>query len=762
MKRWIPILALVLGGMQVQCRPADAPLTTLHAVVALTNEQADRHLRAAFEATVTYFRPYEHTMFVQDGNEAIYIYATTDLKLVPGDRIQVKGTTSGRFRPVVSSSEISLLQHGSPPVPVPASYDRMIRTQLDGQYVVARGTVREANLSLSSGVPVSQLELQVGGGMVRVTMDSPDPIPLKGLLNAEVEVTGVLSGQFDGKMQVVGLLIHSTSLKDMKVLHRATTDAWSVPVTPMDQVLQASNVEDRSKHVRVEGVLTYYRQTSMAVLQDGNRSIPVETPQVDPLQVGDRAEAIGIPSVQNSFLTLKLGEIRGIGPAPAIIPPLLTWDDIASGKYAFNLVSVEGNIVSQVREHSQDVYIVASGKHLFSATIRHSFVYEWNVRRELPAMPQIQPGSRVRVTGVAILEDGNSYNGAEAFGILLRRYGDVMVLAPPPLINIHNLLVLAGLLIAIVFVVVARGWTLALRVRREAARAAMVERARSGILEDISRARPLNEILKKVTDLASYRLQGALSWCQLDDGALLGKRPGEAYKSTLEVIERSIRSHSGKLLGTIFAAIDPRSKARSGASDALFNAAQLAALAIETSGLYSDLIHRSEFDLLTDVHNRFSLEKQLERLVEGERREDGTFGLVYIDLDGFKQVNDQYGHRVGDLYLQESAMRMKRQLRPADMLARLGGDEFAALVPVVRNRADVAEIAARLEHCFDEPFLLDGYSIAGTASVGVAVYPDDGTNKDSLLSSADAAMYVAKNTGRRRIESSAGWEETNM
>ena len=755
MKRWIPILALALGWMQVPCRAAEAPLGTLHEVVSLTNEQADRRLAAAFEATVTYFRSYEHTMFVQDGDDAMYIYATTDLKLTPGDRIAVKGTTSGSFRPVVTSSEISLVGHGQPPVPLRASFDKMIRADLDGRYVVVKGTVREVNISLSSGVQVSQLELQVSGGMVRVTMDSPDPLPLKGLLNAEVEVTGVLSGQFDGKMQVVGLLVHSTSLSDLKVLRRATMDPWSLPVTPMDRVLQASKVDDNSQHVRVEGVLTYYRQTSVAILQNGNRSIRVDTPQVDRLQVGDRAEAIGIPSVQNNFLLLKLGEIRNTGAAPAIVPPLLSWNDVASGKFAFNLVSVEGTIVSQVREHSQDVYIVSSGGHLFLATIRHSFVYEWNVRRELPTMPPIRPGSKVRVTGVAMLEDGNPYNGAMAFVILLRRYGDVVVLAAPPLVNVRNLLVLAGVLIAIVLVVVARGWTLSLRVRRETARAAMVERSRSGILEDISRARPLNEILKKITDLASYRLNGALSWCHLDDGTLLGKRPGERYKSTLEVIERSIRSHSGKLLGTLFAAIDPRSKAGASASNALFNGAQLAALAIETSGLYADLIHRSEFDLLTDVHNRFSLEKQLERLIDGERREDGTFGLIYIDLDGFKQVNDQYGHRVGDLYLQESAMRMKRQLRPADMLARLGGDEFAALIPLVRNRTEVAEIAARLERCFDEPFLLDSYSLSGTASVGVAIYPQDGSDKDSLLSAADAAMYVRKNTRHSRVESPA-------
>ncbi len=126
--------------------------------------------------------------------------------------------------------------------------------------------------------------------------------------------------------------------------------------------------------------------------------------------------------------------------------------------------------------------------------------------------------------------------------------------------------------------------------------------------------------------------------------------------------------------------------------------------------------------------------------------------LIYIDLDDFKQVNDVYGHHVGDLYLQEVSLRMKRQLRSGDMLARLGGDEFAALVPIVRDRGALEEIAQRLERCFDAPFAVEGYVLRGAASVGLALYPEDGTSVDSLLGAADAAMYVSKHTKRNRAE----------
>jgi diguanylate cyclase (GGDEF)-like protein len=217
----------------------------------------------------------------------------------------------------------------------------------------------------------------------------------------------------------------------------------------------------------------------------------------------------------------------------------------------------------------------------------------------------------------------------------------------------------------------------------------------------------------------------------------------------LHVVSKEIPARSGSALGTIFVGLDSLGASEDAESEALSAGTRLATLAIETRRLYSDLRHRSEFDLLTDIHNRFSLETQLNSQIEDARQEAGVFGLIYIDLDEFKKVNDLYGHFAGDLYLQEVALRMKRQLRSHDTLARLGGDEFAVLVPLVHRRAEVEEIALRLERSFDEPYAIDGYTLRGSASVGVALYPEDGATKDSLLSAADAAMYVAKHTKRQ-------------
>jgi len=140
------------------------------------------------------------------------------------------------------------------------------------------------------------------------------------------------------------------------------------------------------------------------------------------------------------------------------------------------------------------------------------------------------------------------------------------------------------------------------------------------------------------------------------------------------------------------------------------------------------------------------MERSLDQQIRVARASAGIFGLIYIDLNNFKQVNDLYGHTVGDRFLQEISLRMKRQLRPGDLLARLGGDEFAVLVPDTRSRAEVEEIASRLERCFDDPFETEECSIQGSAAIGLAIYPEDGRSRETLLRAADAAMYVDKNT----------------
>ena len=184
------------------------------------------------------------------------------------------------------------------------------------------------------------------------------------------------------------------------------------------------------------------------------------------------------------------------------------------------------------------------------------------------------------------------------------------------------------------------------KIRRQIGSLAYVEQRRGGILEDINHSKPLAGILERITELVSVRLRGAPCWCKIADGATLGNRPPELGAS-LRTAEHPIAARSGPPLGSIFAAFDARTKPTAVESEALAMAAELATLAIETSRLYSDLVHRSEYDLLTDVQNRFAMENSLRAQIHAARQSAGVFGLIYIDLNEFKQVNDVHGHRPG-------------------------------------------------------------------------------------------------------------------
>ncbi|HUD56073.1 MAG TPA: GGDEF domain-containing protein [Terracidiphilus sp.] len=743
-------LAMTAGRLFMAWGAEPLPLNTLHAIHSLTKADARAGLPVAFEATVTYYNRSDVDLFVQEGNEAIYVETKPNEDLALGDRVLIKGKARDSFTPDVLSDQVTLLHHGSPPNPVEADFERLIRAQLDCLRVAVRAKVRSADAMNFGNMQGIYLKLLMDGGSIDATVVGTDASRVRELLDADVELTGVVSGKFDSKMQLVGILLEVSSLGDVKVLARAKTSPEFLPITPMNEVLSSSHVQDLTRRVRVQGTITYYQPGSGAVLQIGDESLWISTHTSAPMRIGDLAIATGFPDAREGFLELSDAEVQDsnfyepIAAQPATWRQLATWNSGDPDGHQSDLVSFEGQVMTAVREDSQDEFVLSSDGKLFTAIFRHP-----PSNRPLPSMKQIPVGTRIRVTGICMAAQANSIAPAEQevpFNILLRSFDDIEIVAKPSLLNVRNLMVLVGLLLALLLAGGARAWVLERKVRYQNAEAAYTERRRSRILEDINGSRPLAEIIEQITELVSFKLHGVPCWCQIFDGAKLGNSPLDP--SSFRIVHEQIPAHTGPPLGIIYAAFAPLAIPRANESETLLMAAGLASLAIETRRLYSDLVHRSEFDLLTDIHNRFSLERFLNKQIDLARQNAGIFGLVYIDLNDFKRVNDVYGHQAGDLYLQEVAIRMKHHLRSEDVLARLGGDEFAVLLTKVHNRAEVEEVAFRLERCLDTPFVAEGYVVQGSASVGFALYPEDGSTKDSLLSAADAAMYSNKHVRR--------------
>ncbi|MCD6056013.1 MAG: hypothetical protein K0R12_975 [Gammaproteobacteria bacterium] len=149
-------------------------------------------------------------------------------------------------------------------------------------------------------------------------------------------------------------------------------------------------------------------------------------------------------------------------------------------------------------------------------------------------------------------------------------------------------------------------------------------------------------------------------------------------------------------------------------------------------------------DTLTELPNRQLLYDRLSQIFERSKRNQEQFAVLLLDLDNFKSVNDSYGHAYGDAILKEAANRITKSVRDMDTVARLGGDEFTIILTQLSHSKDTEQIAKNILMVLQQPFQIDSHSLSIHASIGIAVYPDDGDNIDLLLHHADLAMYQAK------------------
>jgi len=752
-----PVFALAWAAV-AYCQPL-AVLTHVSQVAALPNAQAARALPVRITATVTFARPSEATLFVMEDGLGIYVRFHQEIGLRPGDRVEVTGVTRQSFKPTILGQSVRILAHGDLPKPQPANFEDLIQSRLDCQYVSIAGRVLSATMDDTVDHRSIRIHIEVPRGTVEGVMVEAGPLRVEDLLDAEVRMTGVAGGAYDGKMQVSGVMLNVNSWKDLVVLQPARNSPWESPLIPMDSVVAAYRYSNQSARVRIAGTLTYYEPGSLAVLDANGRSMMVRTNSLLPLHAGQSVEATGYPALVGESIGLEFGQLRAADERiAAATPQKVRWESASVGEHTYDLVAMEGEIVGMLHDDRVDLFLIQSEGHLFSATLRHrsSDAGEASRNRATPTI-----GSRVRVTGVCFVDAGNHWRDRLWFDLRLRSLNDVVVLEPPSWWTVKRLAYIVMALTATILIAVIWAGLLDRRLRKQTAilarqsqedairerQLARLEMQRSHILERISSSAPLPEVLLEIQSLVSSRLSGSSCWFELHAAASGGERverptgPG--------VVFQELFSPDGASLGFLISTPLLYGAKEEDISAALQVGARLAELAIDTRRLYSDLRHRSEYDLLTDIPNRFSMEKKLDELMECARRKEGVFGLIYVDLDRFKQVNDHLGHRIGDLYLQEATRRMKMQLRNADVLARIGGDEFIVLVPILRSRADAEEIAVRLERCFDEPFVLEGYRLHGAASIGLAVYPEDGATKEDLQRSADAAMYAHKQEKRR-------------
>src|SRR6187431_840099 len=166
--------------------------------------------------------------------------------------------------------------------------------------------------------------------------------------------------------------------------------------------------------------------------------------------------------------------------------------------------------------------------------------------------------------------------------------------------------------------------------------------------------------------------------------------------------------------------------------------------AIERKQTEQHLTRLAHYDPLTDVPNRILFRDRLEHAIHLAERDNASFTLMFIDLNGFKQVNDNFGHDAGDGIIRICAERLNACVRRSDSVARMGGDEFTLLLSHIAINTDVAHIAEKVIAAIQQPAEINGHEVVVGCSIGIAIYPQAGRDADTLLKHADMAMYKAK------------------
>ena len=208
----------------------------------------------------------------------------------------------------------------------------------------------------------------------------------------------------------------------------------------------------------------------------------------------------------------------------------------------------------------------------------------------------------------------------------------------------------------------------------------------------------------------------------------LRRRDGKLFQ--VEDSAAPIRDHRGEITGAIIVFHDVS----------------------EARAMLIKMTHLANYDALTNLPNRLLWHDRASQAMQAARRSDNHVGMVLLDIDNFKMVNDTFSHAVGDQILQQMAVRLGHQLRSTDTVSRQGGDEFIILLPDVDDVNHVTSIARKLLSAVIEPFWVDDKRFDLSASIGISVFPDDSEDQDALYRHADAAMYRAKHSGKNRYE----------
>jgi diguanylate cyclase (GGDEF)-like protein len=777
--------------------PTPPLLTNVNQIRRLTPEQARKGFSVRLRAVVTYFDAVN--MFVHDPTGGIWVARSpTGLTAEPGQLLDLQGvTTQTDFAPDVAEPRWSVVGRAALPKALRASMDLLASSTVDSEWVELEGVVRSAQITKDGRI---RFILQIPGGRVVGYIPENKGIP-QGLVDSRVRIRGVCGAIFTQEGQIVGVNLFVPQPDEIQILEAGPTDPFALASGPIGR-LQRFNLSGLLSHrLKVQGVVTAQFPGNDLYIADQSGSVYVTTSQTSQLRPGDRVEVVGFVGVLDYRPVVQdaIYRVDGSGPPPAAAS--IAANQGLSDKYDSKLVTVKGLLQSLSVVPDGRLLALDDGGIAFSAVLRG--------QRAEPGF-YFQAGSLLQATGICLIDRDAAGLAQSFKIRLRSSQDVVLIESPSwwsvgRALSVMSLLaaITLGILVWVVAIrrqvkaqtkdLVVKTVKLelanqttqkALHIAREAE---SLEVDRQRVLELVARDEPIEQVLDQLAATAAAHCSNAVCaiLVHLLEGPQVSSVPllpadwqavlkqisidsisvGAGFRELRQfsqdpVWERLLETHlpcrfrtfscapilvNGRMAGVIAAFFADKSPPDA-QPELLGSLSKLAGLALERRSLYEQLSFRAQYDLLTGLPNRPHLYERLNSEIALAVLNGGLLGVIYIDLDGFKEVNDIQGHAAGDAVLQEIAARMARIVRRGDTVGRIGGDEFVMVLPHLGSRSDAERIAAKISGALQEPIYFNNQSLRVDASTGISLCPLDGEDPDGLLKVADAQMYQAKST----------------
>ncbi|TFW08320.1 sensor domain-containing diguanylate cyclase [Oxalobacteraceae bacterium OM1] len=250
------------------------------------------------------------------------------------------------------------------------------------------------------------------------------------------------------------------------------------------------------------------------------------------------------------------------------------------------------------------------------------------------------------------------------------------------------------------------------------------------------------------TETILRRKDGSMFWCRMLARAI---DPSDPQTGTIYIAE-DITERKNAQEELLRARDELELRVQERTAELATSNARLQAEIHERKLAEEQIRYLANHDALTGLPNRRLLEDRIEQAMELARRNGRQVAIQFIDLDRFKPINDRLGHRVGDLLLQAVAVRLRALLRAVDTVSRVGGDEFVIVLPDMQSEDAARETAQKVLQALAQPYAIEGHELTVTPSIGISLFPRDGSDAEALLACADAAMYHAKSVGRANCQ----------